>query len=493
MRSQSEFPKIIRNTSIIGASQILVILILIIKAKLTAILIGPIGMGLVYALTNVTGLIGTISNFGLGTIAIKNISKVNTLGNGFLLARMVRTYWCLAFLTGTIGLLLVIVLSSYLSEVAFDNSEYANTFIIISITLLLAQINTGQFTVLPSLNKFKEFAISNIVSGIVILLFTVVIFYTYGLKGVAATIVTSSLIPPIVNYYYIRKIKIFKVKLKLRRIINYGYELLNLGTSISLTRIMPLVSTLVLNAFIVRVGGIGEVGLYNAGFVIMFGYTGVIFKAMEPEYFSRLSAESQKSLSSGVPVNQQIEIAMLLIAPLIMGILFLTEISLLLLYSADFLVLTDMVKLGMLGLFLKALTWPLPYVFLVKNDSKLYFLNELFFNLMFLVCSIFFYFHYGIIGLGYSFFLASIANTIFLISTLKIKYRFSINKENKRIFAYHGLLLCLGFVVNKSISFKFSWFFELILISSSLAISYYYLSKRLNFRELILHKIPFFK
>ena len=207
MKNQNDFKSILKDTSIIGASQVIVILILIIKSKITAILIGPIGMGLIYSLTNMTGFIGTISNFGFGTIAIKNISKVHILKNDYLLSRIVKTYWRLAFYTGTLGVLLVVVFSKYLSKIAFGNSNYTITFIIISCTLLLAQINTGQFVVLQSLRYFKKYALSNIISGVLILLFSIIIFYCYGISGVAASIIISSVIPIFINVFFVKKIK----------------------------------------------------------------------------------------------------------------------------------------------------------------------------------------------------------------------------------------------------------------------------------------------
>ena len=492
MKNQNDFKNILKDTSIIGVSQVIVILILIIKSKITAILIGPIGLGLIYSLTNMTGLIGTISNFGFGTIAIKNISKVHSFKNNYLLSRIVKTYWRLAFFTGTLGLFLMVVFSKYLSKIAFDNSNYTITFIIISCTLLLAQINTGQFAILQSLKYFKQYALSNIISGVLILLFSLIIFYYYGISGVTAVIIISSLIPPLINFYYVKQINFQKVDITSNRIIKYGKELLNLGTSISLTRIMPLISTLLLNAYIIRVGGLDEVGLYNAGFVIIFGYTGIIFKAMEPEYFSRLSSHSDKKNIFNFTVNQQIEIAILMIAPMAMMLIFFASESILILYSKEFLILSNMIKLGMFGLFIKAFIWPLSYVFLVKNNSKLYFLNEFIFNSVFLILSVLFYYYYGIIGLGYSFLIAIIFNLVFIVFALKFIYNFNIEKDKIKIFFFHFSILLLALFLNLFLDNKYLIFLSVPFILTSIFISYYFLNKEINVLEFIISKIPFF-
>ena len=298
-------------------------------------------------------------------------------------------------------------------------------------------------------------------------------------------IIISSLIPPLINFYYVKQIDFLKVDITTNRLIKHGKELLNLGTSISLTMIMPLISTLVLNAFIVRVGGLDEVGLYNAGFVIIFGYTGLIFKAMEPEYFSRLSAHSNEKTIFNFTVNQQIEIAILIIGPMAMMFIFFASEGILILYSKKFLVLSNMIKLGMTGLFIKAFIWPMSYVFLVKNDSKLYFLNEFIFSSVFLILSLFFYNSFGIIGLGYSYLAAIIFNLVFIVVALKVKYNFNIENDKIKIFFLHLIIIFLGLYLNLFLDNNYIMFLSVPFVLISIFISYYFFSKKLDLVDLI--------
>lgn len=475
-----------------GFTQIVVILVAMVKSKLTAGLIGPIGMGLVYTLTNMTGLIGTLTNFGLGTIAIKNISKTTNFNNTFLLTRIINTYWKLAVFTGSLGTLIVIVFSDYLSKISFGNSDYTLIFIIISSTLLFAQINTGQFVALQSLRYFKKLAYSNLISGVLILIVTVIIFYFFGIKGVAASILVSSLIPAAVNWVFIKKIVIKKVDISSKRLIKYGRELITLGSLISLSRIMPLLSTLVLNAFIIRISGLHEVGLYNAGFAIIFNYTGIIFTAMEAEYFSRLSAQSLDKTTFDSTVNQQVEIAILLIAPIVMLFVFFASYGIVLLYSNEFLIIENMIRFAMLGLFFKCLTWPLSYVFLVKNMNKLYFWNEFGFNAILLGLNILFYKYQGILGLGYSFFTAVAINLVFVLFVLKIKCDFRLEKSIVRLFFLQLLLIVTALVSYLFFNGIFKIVLSIPFVFISIFISYYYFNKKINILGFIKSRFSIF-
>lgn len=475
-----------------GFAQFFVILVAMIKVKLTASIIGPVGIGLIYTLTNMTGLIGTITNFGLGTIAIKNISKTTKFNNSFLLTRVISTYWKLAIFTGSLGTLIVIIFSYYLSKISFGNSDYALMFIIISVTLLFAQINTGQFVVLQSLRYFKKLAYSNLISGIIILVVTVLIFYFYGIKGVAASIFVSSLIPTVINWAFIKKMKIQKVKISSQRLKKYGKELLTLGSLISLSRIMPLFSTLVLNAFIIRVSGLNDVGFYNAGFAIIFTYTGIIFTAMEAEYFSRLSTQANNKEVFNNCVNQQVELAILLIAPVVMLFVFFASFGVLLLYTSKFLIIENMIRFAMLGLFFKCLTWPLSYIFLVRNDNKLYFLNEFGFNAVFLILNIIFYNYLGIEGLGYSYFIAVLINLLFVLFILKKKYNFRLEKSNIKLFFLQFLIILTALLFYLFIKEEYKIWISIPFILTSFFISYYYLKKKIDIVGIINSKLLFF-
>ena len=75
------YRQILKTTSILGGVQLFQILIQIIRSKFLAVFLGTSGMGIVGLLTATTGLIGSITNFGLGTSTVKNIAEANATGS----------------------------------------------------------------------------------------------------------------------------------------------------------------------------------------------------------------------------------------------------------------------------------------------------------------------------------------------------------------------------------------------------------------------------
>ena len=75
---------------------------------------------------------------------------------------------------------------------------------------------------------------------------------------------------------------------------------------------------------------------YNAGYMITMTYAGVIFSAMETDYFPRLSSVGNNVEDRNLLVNRQLEVSLLLISPLLILLMSTLPIALPLLYSDAF-------------------------------------------------------------------------------------------------------------------------------------------------------------
>ena len=73
--SCSSYLQIFKATSLLGGIQVFNIFTSIIRSKIIAMLLGPTGIGISELFTSTTSLVGSLTNFGLGTSAVRNISE----------------------------------------------------------------------------------------------------------------------------------------------------------------------------------------------------------------------------------------------------------------------------------------------------------------------------------------------------------------------------------------------------------------------------------
>ena len=98
--NQSSYRQIFKATSLFGGVQVFNILLSIIRSKIIAVLLGPVGMGVAGLLTSTTALVGGITNFGLGTSAVRDVAAANESGHSNRISKVVTVFRRLVWITG---------------------------------------------------------------------------------------------------------------------------------------------------------------------------------------------------------------------------------------------------------------------------------------------------------------------------------------------------------------------------------------------------------
>lgn len=482
---QSSYRQIMKATSIFGGVQVFQILIGIIRSKFIAVLLGPLGMGISGLLSGTTGFIAALTNFGLSTSAVKDISAAYSSGNQTRLAIVVTVFRRWVWVTGLLGSLLTAALAPWLSKLTFGNSDYTFAFIWISITLLLNQISAGQGVLLRGTRQIRYMAQSGMVGSIIGLITTVPLYYFYGIDGIVPAIIIAAITSLLLTWYYARKLAIKPIDVSKARTIAEGKGMLKMGFMISLSGLISSGTAYVERIYISNVGGVDQVGLYNAGFAIITMYVGMVFTAMSTDYYPRLAAVAHSNEKSKEIINQQAEIAILLLAPIILIFLVFINWVVILLYSTKFTPINDMILYAAMGIFFKAATWAIGFVFLSKGASKVFFWSELISNTYLLVFNILGYKMGGLTGLGLSFILSYILSLIQVFFIAKIKYQFSFAPAFYKVFGLQfGLAVACLFAV-KLLHNPYTYVLGSLLILVSVWCSYTELDKRLDIKSMI--------
>jgi len=482
---QASYRQIMKATSIFGGVQVFQILIQIIRSKFVAIYLGPAGMGIVGLLTSTTGLISSLTNFGLGTSAVRNIAEAHNIGNNQRIAMVVTVVQRLVWITGLLGAILTAILSPWLSKLTFGNADYTISFIWISITLLFSQVSSGQLVLLQGLRKLQYLAKANLYGAVVGLLITVPIYYKFGEKGIVPVIIFTSVISLFFTWYFTQKLKISSIKVNKIRTIAESKSMLRMGIMLSLSGLLTLATSYILRIFITKTGGVADVGLYNAGFTIITTYVGLVFTAMGTDYYPRLAAAANVKKSYIDAVNQQADIALLILAPIIMVFLVFINWAVILLYSEQFTPINNMIHWAALGMLFRTISWAIAFLFLAKGESKLFFLTELISNTYFLILNLFGYYFWGLSGLGVSFLLGYIFYLIHVFLVAKIKYQFEFQKSFIILFSIILLLTTQCFIVMQIIKQPYNYIIGSIFILISTIFAYRELDKRIGIKSII--------
>jgi O-antigen/teichoic acid export membrane protein len=477
---QQTYRTIMKTTSLLGGVQVFNIVIGIIRSKFLAVLLGPAGMGIAGLINATVGLVTTVTSFGLGTSAVKNVAEAHATQNENRISTVIGVFRKLVWLTGLLGTLVTFFTAPWLSNFAFGNYEYTTAFRWVSVTLLLGQLSVGQLAILQGMQQIKLLAKLNMATAVAGLIVSIPIYYCMGMRGIVPAILLSSVIGLSLSLWYAKKISIASVSVNLNNIKQEGKSMLQMGFLLSLSNLVGLGVAYLLSIYIGRIGGVAQVGLYNAGIGIVNGYIGLIFTAMATDYYPRLSAVATNNANAAKLINQQAEMAILIVAPIMAIFLVFINPILAILYSSKFFGISGMMQFFALGIFLKVVTWCMGYMILAKGDSKLFLFSELAANAYNLGLNLIFYKEFGLDGIGVAFITSFILALLQSYLILKIKYKFSFAGAFYKIYTVQFALVIFCFLLIKFLKGFYLYVSVVPVICLISAFSIIELNKRLD-------------
>jgi O-antigen/teichoic acid export membrane protein len=474
------YDKILKATSLFGGVQVINIFVTIIRTKIIALLLGPLGIGINGLLISTLGFIERITNFGLGSSAIRNVAAANSSGDKTRVAKVVLIFRKLVWFTGLLGSIITVILSPVLSQITFGNKDYTLAFIWISITLLFNQISAGQAVVLRGMRKLKYLAQSSLSGSTLGLMISTPIYYFFKINGIVPSIILMSLASLLRTWYYSRKVKFEKVTVNKTEILTEGKDMLKLGFMIGLSGLISLFASYLLRIYISNTGGIEQVGLYTAGFAFINTYVSLISSAMGTDYYPRLSAVAHDNNRSRVMINQQAEVTLLILGPIITTFIIYIHLIIIIFYSKQFIPVDEMLNYGAIGTFFKATSWAIAFIILAKGNSQLFFVNELSGNIYMLCFNIIGYKFLGLTGLGISFMVGYFVYHVQVWLISKHKFEFYFNNEAYKIFLVQFLFSGVSIFLVKFIGGITSYIIGTLIILIASTHSFIEINKRIS-------------
>lgn len=469
--------------------QVYNILIQVIKSKFIAVLLGPIGVGIQGLYTSGIDMVKNLTSFGLESSAVRNVAEANGTGDGKRVGTVVKALRRLVWITGLLGMLAVIGFSPLLSRTSFGDHEHIWPFVILSVTLLLGQINVGQRVVIQGTRKLKYLARCQYIGVTVGLLVAVPLYYWLGLEGIVPNLLIASVTSLLLSWYYSRKIEVEDVPQTARETFSVGKTMLTMGIVFSLTQLLTAASAYALRTCIRYWEGVDAVGLFMAGYVLMTQYTGLVFTAMATDYYPRLAGVNTDNVRCREVMNQQGEVGILLLAPLMLICVVFVPFVVRILYSEAFLPVNNYIVWCAGGMLFKMASWAISYIFIAKAESKLFLINETVSNVYCLAFNLLGYWLGGLTGIGISF---AASYLVYLVQVYVIahrRYGFSFSSSFKKLFLIQFVLLTAGVIVVLTLPVLWKYVVGSVLCVLGSAFSVRELNKRTQFVDALKSKL----
>lgn len=431
------YQQILKSTGIFGGSQVLIVLIGIVRSKLLAILLGTVGVGLISIYQNVLDLIRSFSSFGIETTGVREIAAVSENKNLPEIVSLIDK-WVFAF--ALFGFFICLLLSYPISIWAFGDSSYWVDIAMLSICVFFLILSAGQIVILHGLRRIMDMVKAGVIGNLIGLLLSIPLYFLWGIRGIIPAFVLSSLAGYLVSVYYRRKIHFEKIPLSFTCAFRRGLTILQVGFFIVLAASITSGGYFLVKAVISREFGLPFVGLFQAAWSITNVYLMLVLKSMGSDYYPRLCGIIEDKKKSVSLINEQTYVVLVVSVPLIILLLLCSKFVLTLLYSKDFTVAYSLLNWQVFGTFFKVLSWPLGFVLLAKAKGKIYFFSEMFFLAVYLLAGYFLYPRFGFEAIGIAYLLAYVLYLVLVFSVGKYLTSFQWTSRNW-LFGVVGLVL----------------------------------------------------
>ena len=392
----------LKAMGLFGGVQVMGIICSIIRTKLVAIWIGPVGVGLFGLFNNALEMINTGTNLGIRGSSVRDISQAVASDDRSLIARIIVVVRRWSLWLGLGGALLTLLLSPLLSEVTFGTQDQMWGFVALSIAVLLMAISNGEQAVLQGSRRLKRLARASVAGTVLGLLISIPLFYWLRERSVVPSIIAYAACNALMMWL-LRNKDYPAPGVSRRETVDMGRGFVRLGIYMTVGNFVTILAGYVFNAWLNQEAGTAVVGHYQAGYTLINKYTGLILSALGMEYYPRLAQVAGDRLRLHESVSLEISVAMLVLAPVVALFVLLRGPIIWLLYSEEFTVIEAMVSWGMVGTVMRALSWCMAFVILARGDGKTYVITEAVSATVGLVLNILFYRWWGITGLGLSF------------------------------------------------------------------------------------------
>lgn len=488
--SGSGYDRIIKYTGIFGGVQMLSNLITLVKGKLVAWLIGPAGMGIANVFNRALDLVGKTTDLGISFSAVKTIAESKEsdtdstrLSDSLLVVRS----WSLWL--GIIGTIATFFLAPLFSRWSFDGDySYTLSFRLLSLVVGFTAVANGERAIMKGTHLLKQLASNQMWIVLVTLIVAIPLYAWLGLQGIVPVIVLTAFCSMLLTCFYSCRIYPYKVKFFSPKIFHDGTYIVRLGINYTIAGFFGSGVLFLVSAYLMDHGSAEDVGYYSNA-VVLASYVGMlVFSAVETDFFPRLSAVNGDRDKSSKLVDEQTEVLVLLVAPLIVGFIVFLPIIIPLLLRRDFMPMLEMAQWAAISLFFTALTRPMSFMSLSKGDSFTYLLQELFFD-VFMAAAVVLGYQYGGLRLaGIGLFASSVFDWLLNMLITRVRYGY---KAQGRVYLFallHGVLIAGTMCFLSVLRGWGYWTIGIVMILVTGSISLYYLNKETNYLQLFIQK-----
>ncbi|MDO4319718.1 MAG: O-antigen translocase [Bacteroidales bacterium] len=385
----------------------------LISVKVVAAIIGPAGVAMLGQFGNFVSIILSIASGGINWGITKYVSEYRH--DRDTVAAYISTALRITMICTLLSAIIMIVLHRRLAALVMLSADYGYVFLIFGFTLLLYSVNNLLLSIINGYKEFRKFVAVNIANSIVGLLFTVLLVFTWQLRGALIATVTYQSVVLFVTVGMLRKTPWFRPGMFSQRLSRaiaskyFRYTLMTATTALTLP-----VTQMLLRGYVIAEISPVEAGWWEGMTRISSMYLLVITSSLGVYFLPRLS-----EIHDRLELRAELIRAYKIILPVLLvgcvAIYLLRHVVIWLLFTDAFAPMQGLFGWQLAGDFFKISSWILAYQMIAKAMTRTFIITEIASSASFLVLGYLFVRLDGITGLCQAYLINYIIYTVTML------------------------------------------------------------------------------
>jgi enterobacterial common antigen flippase len=306
--------------------------------------------------------------------------------------------------------------------------------LLLGIGVIFVLLSNCFIAILNAFHKIKILAKISVANNLANTFALILSVWLFREKGLIFGIVVGSMSNLILSFYYYKKeiqitetITSFNETLEsLKSLLKFGIPFT--GSMLVGSGVQYLIPLLILHQL-----NLENVGYFRAASAISVTSLSIVLIAMGQDYYPRLSAVADNKHSLINTINEQLHFILIIFSPVLLWLILLSPQVILLLYSSQFSIASEILRIMLIGDVFKFISWMLAFVFLARSKSGMYFLSELVFGVFMLASTYLGVQYFGVEGTGIGYLISYFCYCFIVWFLVKREINLSFTRRNKTL------------------------------------------------------------
>lgn len=374
---QGSHRQILRSSSIIGGASVANIVIGLLRTKIAALLLGPAGVGFIALLQSLVSTGSAIAGLGVASSSVRQLAEAGGAEDANAMDSNRQSLLYLTAALAVAGAAAFWLLRVPLAEHVLGDAALSEMVGWLGLAVAFTLLGASQVALLNGYRRIGDMARVSVFGALLGTLLGIAALVLWGKEGILPYVISAPLAAMIVGAVIVRRMpSAERVRASLAEVRRRSVPMLKLGLSFMVAGVSTTGAFLAVRAIISQRLGAVALGHFSAAWMISMTYIGFVLQAMGTDYYPRLTAAFHDRRLVNRMVNEQSDVALLLAAPVLIGMQAAAPWVIHLLYSSKFDGAVDILRWQIMGDALKILSWPLGFVIVACGKGRIFVMTE---------------------------------------------------------------------------------------------------------------------